>query len=107
MGPKAGNLSDIKVGQKGPSGRALTVTAGSASIAGVDLRQKVGFDKLYSTYFTSITVEGNNVVFKGSGWGHGAGMEQWGAYTMAQEGKSAKAIVEHYYPNTMWTQLYK
>jgi len=107
MGPKAGNLSDIKVGKKGPSGRALTVTAGSASIAGVDLRQKVGFDKLYSTYFTSIGVEGNNVVFKGSGWGHGSGMEQWGAYTMAQEGKSAKAIVEHYYPNTMWTQLYK
>jgi len=107
MGSKAGSLNDIKVGQKGPSGRALTVTAGSASIAGVDLREKVGFDKLFSTYFTSITVEGNNVVFKGKGWGHGCGMEQWGAYTMAQEGKMAKEIVEHYYPGTMWTQLYK
>ena len=107
MGPNAGSLDDIKVGQKGPSGRALTVTAGSASIAGVDLREKVGFDKLFSTYFTSITVEGNNIVFKGKGWGHGCGMEQWGAYTMAQEGKAAKEIVEHYYPGTMWTQLYK
>lgn len=29
------------------------------------------------------------------------------AYTMAQEGKKAKEIVEHYYPGTMWTQLYK
>jgi len=107
MGSKAGSLSDIKVGKKGPSGRALTVTAGSASIAGVDLREKVGFDKLFSTYFTSITLEGNNVVFKGKGWGHGCGMEQWGAFTMAQEGKMAKEIVEHYYPGTMWTQLYK
>lgn len=107
MGDKAGSLDDIKVGQKGPSGRALTVTAGSASIAGVDLREKVGFDKLFSTYFTSIGVEGNNVVFKGKGWGHGCGMEQWGAFTMAGEGKAAKAIVEHYYPGTMSTQLYK
>jgi stage II sporulation protein D len=107
MGAKAGSLDDIKIDQKGPSGRALTVTAGSASIAGVDLRQKVGFDKLFSTYFTSIGVEGNNVVFKGQGWGHGCGMEQWGAFTMAQEGKVAQEIVEHYYPGTTWTQLYK
>jgi stage II sporulation protein D len=107
MGTKAGSLDDIKVGQKGPSGRALTVTAGSASIAAVDLRQKVGFDKLFSTNFTSISIEGNNVVFKGKGWGHGCGLEQWGAFTMAQEGKMAKEIVEHYYPGTTWTQLYK
>jgi stage II sporulation protein D len=106
MGTKAGNLDDIKVGQKGPSGRALTVTAGSASIAAVDLREKIGFDKLFSTYFTSITAEGNNIVFKGKGWGHGCGMEQWGAFTMAQEGKVAKEIVGHYYPGTTWTQLY-
>lgn len=107
MGPKAGSLDDIKVSQKGPSGRALTISAGSASIAGVDLRQKVGFDRLYSTNFSSITPQGNYIVFKGSGWGHGAGMEQWGAYTMAKEGKSARQIVEHYYPTTNWTKLYK
>ncbi len=107
MGPKAGSLDDIRVSKKGPSGRALTITAGSASIAGVDFRQSVGFDRLYSTYFTSITPQGNYIVFKGSGWGHGAGMEQWGAYTMAQEGKQARQIVEHYYPTTTWTKLYK
>lgn len=107
MGPKAGSLDDIKISQKGPSGRTLTVSAGSASIAGVDLRQKLGFDRLFSTYFTSITPQGNDIVFKGSGWGHGAGMEQWGAYTMAKEGKSARQIVGHYYPTTKWTQLYK
>lgn len=107
LGPKAGNLDDIRVSQKGPSGRALKITAGSASIAGVDLRQQVGFDRLFSANFSSIKVEGNNIVFNGSGWGHGAGMEQWGAFTMAKEGKNARQIVEHYYPTTTWTKLYK
>ena len=107
MGAKAGNLNDIRVSKKGPSGRALTITAGSASIAGVDLRQQVGFDRLFSTYFTSIKPQGNYIVFKGSGWGHGAGMEQWGAFTMAKEGKKARQIVEHYYPTAVWTRLYK
>lgn len=107
MGAKAGNLDDIRISQKGPSGRALTITAGSASIAGVDLREKLGFDRVYSTYFTSITPKGNNIEFKGSGWGHGAGMEQWGAYTMAKEDKTARQITEHYYPTSSWKQLYK
>jgi len=33
----------------------------------------------------------------GSGWGHGVGMSQYGARGMAQEGYSAKQILEHYY----------
>lgn len=107
MGAQAGSLDDIRIGEKGPSGRALTVVAGSASIPAVDLREKVGFDQLFSTYFTSVGVEGNHVVFKGKGWGHGCGMEQWGAYVMANEGKDARTIVEHYFPGTMWNQLYQ
>jgi stage II sporulation protein D len=107
MGSKAGSLNDIKISKKGPSGRALTITAGSASIAGVDLRQKIGFDRLYSTLLTSVKPEGNYIVFKGKGWGHGAGMEQWGAYAMAKEGKNAKQIVTHYFPGTTWKKLYK
>jgi stage II sporulation protein D len=107
MGSKAGSLDDIKISKKGPSGRALTISAGSAAIAGVDLRQRIGFDRLYSTLLSSVTAEGNNIVFKGQGWGHGAGMEQWGAFTMAKEGKNAKTIVNHYFPGTVWKQIYK
>ncbi len=108
MGVK-GNLTDIKVSKKGPSGRALEISAnnGAARIAGVDFRQKVGFDRLFSTYITDMKIQNNYVVIKGSGWGHGVGMEQWGAYTMAKEGKKAKDIVTHYFPNTRFTQLYK
>lgn len=107
MGSGAGSLNDIRISKRGPSGRAMTITAGTASIPAVDLREKIGFDRLYSTIISSIKPTGNYVVFKGSGWGHGCGMEQWGAYTMAKQGKKAAQIVMHYYPGTRWTQLYK
>jgi stage II sporulation protein D len=47
------------------------------------------------------------VIFKGSGWGHGVGMEQWGAMAMANKGKKAREIVEHYFPKAQLTQLYE
>lgn len=107
MGTQAGDLSDIKIAEKGPSGRAMKITAGKASITGVELREEVGFDRLYSTVFSSITAEEDNIVFKGSGWGHGVGMEQWGAKLMAEEGKKAQEIVQHYFPKLSWLKLYK
>ena len=33
----------------------------------------------------------------GSGWGHGLGMSQYGAYGMALDGKTAPEIISHYY----------
>lgn len=33
----------------------------------------------------------------GSGWGHNAGMSQWGAYSMAQQGYTYKDILSFYY----------
>lgn len=41
--------------------------------------------------------DGENVTFYVTGYGHGVGMSQYGANAMAKEGKSAKAILEHYY----------
>jgi stage II sporulation protein D len=35
--------------------------------------------------------------FRGSGYGHGVGMSQVGAYGMAREGKTATEILTHYY----------
>ena len=36
--------------------------------------------------------------FSGSGWGHSVGMSQWGAYAMAQQGKTFEEILTFYYP---------
>ena len=107
MGSKYGNLDDLRVSKRGPSGRATVVTAGNASIRAVDLRKEIGPDRLYSTIWSSVKPQGNYIVFKGSGWGHGVGMEQWGAYAMAKQGKTARQIVEHYFPKTAWIRLYK
>jgi len=107
MGSQAGSLDDIKISKRGPSGRATSISAGQASISAVDLRAKIGPDRLYSTALTSVKSAGNNIVFTGSGWGHGVGMEQWGANAMAKQGKNAKQIVMHYFPSAAWTTLYK
>jgi stage II sporulation protein D len=37
------------------------------------------------------------VVVRGRGWGHGAGMVQWGAYGKARRGLSASDILAYYY----------
>ena len=47
-----------------------------------------------------IPVENGAFVFRGRGWGHGVGLSQWGAITMAEQGWAADRILEHYYPGT-------
>jgi hypothetical protein len=37
------------------------------------------------------------VVMRGSGWGHGVGMSQYGAYAQAKAGRTYKQILQHYY----------
>lgn len=39
--------------------------------------------------------------FRGSGYGHGVGMSQFGAYGQALEGKSGSEIATYYYPGTI------
>lgn len=41
--------------------------------------------------------KGDTIIFKGSGWGHGVGMSQYGALAMAKEGRSYSDILEFYY----------
>ncbi len=38
--------------------------------------------------------------FRGSGYGHGIGMSQWGAYGLAQQGWGYKRILTHFYRGT-------
>ncbi|MEW6059490.1 MAG: SpoIID/LytB domain-containing protein [Actinomycetota bacterium] len=38
--------------------------------------------------------------FFGSGWGHGLGMSQWGAYGMALQGWKSDQILRHFYTGT-------
>lgn len=40
------------------------------------------------------------VLLRGGGWGHGVGMSQYGARAQAEEGRSHRTILAHYYPGT-------
>ena len=61
---------------------------------------------LPSGYFTVEKCE-NHFVVRGGGYGHGAGMSQYGAKYLASIGKSFEEILLHYYRNTEITYLYR
>jgi stage II sporulation protein D len=92
-----GNPADITILAKGPSGRILYIGAGKQKITGAEFRRAMGYDRFRSTLVTEMTYTGDGFLFKGLGWGSGVGMCQWGAYTFAQEGLTAEAIIKHYY----------
>ena len=93
------SIGEFKVGQKDDSGRAMTFVMGGAEFSANTFRSKIGSTKLKSTLITDIVVSSSSVVITGKGYGHGVGMSQWGAKIMADEGKSAEEIIEHYFDN--------
>jgi stage II sporulation protein D len=102
-------VGEVRIAERTGSGRAARVEleAGkrTVSLAGADLRRRLGWSRLPSLSF-EVRVEGDDVVFDGRGRGHGAGMCQWGAAGMAREGKGYKEILAHYYPGTEVVRMY-
>ena len=47
-----------------------------------------------------------SVTIRGGGYGHGVGMSQYGAKTLAESGMKYKKILSHYYPGTELKFLY-
>jgi stage II sporulation protein D len=62
-----------------------------------EFRTAIGPDKLKSTLIKSIKNSGDKLIFTGSGYGHGVGMSQWGAFALAKEEKSPEEIISHYF----------
>ena len=62
--------------------------------------RKLGWNALPSNTFTK-SEEAGTVTFDGVGHGHGVGLCQRGAAGMARTGKDFRAILAHYFPNTM------
>ena len=69
---------------------------GQAVIEGNALRTLLRGWGLKSTRITMRT----DLVARGDGWGHGVGMSQYGARTMAQSGHRFEQILAFYYPST-------
>jgi stage II sporulation protein D len=45
-------------------------------------------------------VENETAAFEGKGYGHGVGLDQWGALEMALNDKDYREIVSFFYPGT-------
>ena len=43
------------------------------------------------------SIEGDNIKFEVIGYGHGVGMSQTGADSLAKQGKNFEEIIKHYY----------
>lgn len=83
----------VRITEQSPTGRAKTVQVGDKTFAATEFRSRLG---LRSTRFT-VEQQGNEIIFKTIGNGHGVGMCQYGANGLAKEGKDCLEILQYYY----------
>jgi len=103
-----GELEKIKITKRSKSNRVLRLSLISdktVSISGENLRQVLGYSKLFSTNF-KINVKGKYLVVTGKGSGHGVGMCQLGAYGMAKAKKTYKEIIHKYFTKVKIIKAY-
>lgn len=105
-GVETGAVTQFEIGERGESGRAVTFLVNGKEVSAPAFRLQIGASELKSTLIDSIEVDGEGITFTGSGFGHGVGMSQWGAYEMAKEGKSAEEIVMHYFTGVELVELW-
>ncbi|MGD9681394.1 MAG: SpoIID/LytB domain-containing protein [Candidatus Obscuribacterales bacterium] len=95
--PGIGSITAMFPLWRSPSRRVkqmlLVGTRGSTLVTGTDIRKLL---KLPGTNF-NILPDGNSYVFAGQGFGHGLGMSQYGARTLAEHGYNAGQILKYYY----------
>jgi SpoIID/LytB domain protein len=88
--------------QRSASGRVAALVwegkdGSRRSLRGNDVRLALGPRHIRSLLFDMERV-GQEFVLRGRGYGHGVGMSQWGARTMADAGTPHHEILAHYYP---------
>ncbi len=100
-----GRIQTVGTPQMTAGGRVASITFaganGTKTLRGNDVRSALG---LRSTRF-SIDLTTNAVTVNGSGFGHGVGMSQWGARSLAEQGWDYERILKHYYQSTAIAQL--
>ncbi len=83
----------IQIQEYTNSGRVRTIKFGNISIAGTEARTILG---LKSTNFT-INYQDDKIIFSVKGYGHGVGMSQTGADSLAKQGSGYEEIIKHFY----------
>ena len=99
-----GEIIDLIPVARGTSGRLWKlkiVGSKRTRIIGKELEIRRTFSKshLYSSAFVVEKKEGK-FIFRGAGWGHGAGLCQIGAAVMGEKGYTHEQILSHYFPGS-------
>ena len=85
----------IKIEEYTEGNRVKTIKIGNLELSGVEVRNIFG---LRSANF-KVSIEENKIKFEVIGYGHGVGMSQTGADSLAKEGKNYEDIIHHFYTN--------
>lgn len=108
IGKPVDKIDSIEIAQKGPSGRVTMFKINnSLDISGPELRIAADSTKLKSMLINKLEVMEDKIVFAGQGYGHGVGMSQWGAYSMAESGQKAENIIKYYFKNVNIEKRYQ
>lgn len=96
------DVKKVSIAEKTTSGRAKKIRINDdIIIEGGYFRQKFA---LPSTWW-EFENQGDKVLVKSRGYGHGAGMCQYGANGMAQKGYDYKEILQYYYTNVKFCKI--
>ena len=108
-------VSRINIQSRGPSGRVhkldigYTTTSGDEKIFNCDsqymIRHLLHASFLYSSAFL-VEDQGDDLLFRGAGWGHGVGLCQIGACFQATQGVSFEKILALYFPSAEIKRCY-
>jgi stage II sporulation protein D len=89
-----------------PQGRVITMrvtgTGGTTRISGENLRKALN---LRSTLVSVSPLGNGSFQVYGKGFGHGVGLSQWGAESLAQQGLNYQQILGHYYSSASLSQI--
>jgi stage II sporulation protein D len=98
---------EVKLLAKTSTGRVKRLQVGGRTLDAVEFRQRFGYERVRSLLFDVAPDGKGGVRLTGRGFGHGAGLCQWGAKVMADAGKDYREILVHYYPGTELQTLYE
>ena len=91
----------IEVTEYTEGNRVKTIKIGNLELSGVEVRTIFG---LRSANFKVIR-EGGKIKFEVTGYGHGVGMSQTGADSLAKQGKNYEDIIHHFYTDVEITDM--
>ena len=102
-----GGIETVQAGAKDDSGRVGEILLNGQPVSASEFRIAIGSTKMKSTLLTHIAYSDGTLALSGRGYGHGVGMSQWGAYGMAENGKTAQEIINHYFKAVDIVQMWK